>query len=132
MSGNPLAQLGRRERQIMDVVIRLGRASVSEVLAELPDPPSYSAVRGMLRLLMEKGHLRYEQDGPRYVYSPAMDVEAVRRTALSDVVDTFFEGSMEAAVSALLGNEGRALSPDELDRLAALIEGARKDTGAGQ
>jgi BlaI family transcriptional regulator, penicillinase repressor len=125
MSHNPLAQLGRRERQIMDVVIRLGQASVSEVLAELPDPPSYSAVRGMLRLLTDKGHLRYEQDGPRYLYLPALDVEAVRRTALSDVVNTFFEGSMEATVSALLGDAERPLSEEELDRLASLIEDAR-------
>ena len=125
MATNPLTQLGRRERQIMDIVLRRGRATVAEVLAELPDPPSYSAVRGMLGLLKEKGYLTREQEGARYVYLPAMDVELVKRTALSDVVNTFFQGSREAAVAALLG-DSRRLSGAELDRLAELVEAARR------
>jgi predicted transcriptional regulator len=126
---NPLGHLGRRERQIMDVIFRRGRATVAEVLADLPDPPSYSAVRGMLALLEEKGHVTHEQDGPRYVYLPLADVDVVRRTALSDVVETFFQGSMEATVAALLGDAKTPPSEAELDRLAQLIEDARAAGG---
>jgi BlaI family transcriptional regulator, penicillinase repressor len=129
MRANPLSQLGRRERQIMDVVFRLGRATVAEVLAELPDPPSYSAVRGMLRLLEEKGYLTHEQEGPRYVYVPTADLAVVRRSALRDVVETFFNGSMEAAVAAMLGLGESPRSAEELDRLARLIEEARHTGG---
>lgn len=125
MPKNPLTQLGRRERQIMDIVLRLGRASVAEVRAELPDPPSYSAVRGMLGLLKEKGYVTHEQEGARYMYLPAVDVEQVKRTALRDVVNTFFDGSREAAVAALLG-DSRRLSGTELDRLSELVEAARR------
>ena len=128
MPNNPLTQLGRRERQIMDIVLRLGPAKDAEVLAELPDPPSYSAVRGMLGLLKEKGYLKYEQEGARYVYLPAVDVEQVKRSALRDVVNTFFDGSREAAVAALLG-DSRRLSGAELDRLAEMIEAARREGG---
>jgi predicted transcriptional regulator len=128
MAANPLARLGRRERQIMDVVFRLGRATVAEVLAELPDPPSYSAVRGMLGLLKEKGYVTYEQEGPRYVYLPTADREQVQRTVLHDVVGTFFNGSMEAAVAAML-ELGDAPSPEELDRLEQLIQEARRAGG---
>jgi BlaI family transcriptional regulator, penicillinase repressor len=126
---NPLSQLGRRERQIMDVIFRLERASVAEVLAELPDAPSYSAVRGMLGLLEQKGYLQHEQDGPRYVYLPTADPEQAKRGALAHVVDTFFNGSMEAAVAAMLGEVRPTLSQEELDRLARLIEDARRDGG---
>jgi predicted transcriptional regulator len=126
---NPLAELGRRERQIMDVVLRRGRATVAEVLAELPDPPSYSAVRGMLALLEEKGYVAHEQDGPRYVYVPAVDVDLARRTALKDVVGTFFNGSMEAAVAAMLGDAELPRTRQELDRLAQLIDAARERGG---
>jgi BlaI family transcriptional regulator, penicillinase repressor len=128
VTSNSLARLGRRERQIMDVVFRRGRATVAEVLAELPDPPSYSAVRGMLGLLKDKGYVTYEQEGPRYVYSPTADLEQVQRTALKEVLGTFFNGSMEAAVAAML-EHGDAPSPEELDRLAQLIDDARRAGG---
>src|SRR5579872_7400584 len=98
----PLAQLGRRERQIVDAVYRLGRASVAEVRAELDDPPSYSAVRAMLNLLEEKGHLRHVADGLRYVYKPTAARSQVRRSALRHLVQTFFDGSPTSAVAALL------------------------------
>jgi BlaI family penicillinase repressor len=126
---NPLAGLGRRERQIMDVVYRRGRATVAEVLADLPDPPSYSAVRGMLALLEEKGYVTHEQEGPRYVYVPTADVEQVKRSALADVMGTFFNGSMEAAVAAMLGDAETPPSREELDRMAQLIEAARAAGG---
>jgi BlaI family transcriptional regulator, penicillinase repressor len=129
MTGNPLAHLGRRERQIMDAIYRRGRATVAEVLLELPDPPSYSAVRGMLRLLEEKGYVRHEQDGPRYVYLPTADLAQVQRSTLSDMLDTFFNGSMEDAVAAMLGLPEAPRSAAELDRLAQLIEEARRSGG---
>src|SRR3954469_10960094 len=102
MSPSGPMDLGRRERQIMDVVYRLERATAAEVLAGLPDPPSYSAVRGMLRLLEEKGFLRHEQDGPRYVYLPTTERDEARRSALAHLLRTFFDGSRESAVAALL------------------------------
>ena len=117
--------LGRRERQIMDVVFRLGRATAAEVLAGLPDPPSYSAVRGMLRLLEDKGYLRHEQDGPRYVYLPTVPRDAAQGAALSHLVRTFFGGSTEAAVAALLELPEGGMSEDELNRLSHLIDEAR-------
>lgn len=126
---NPLDQLGRRERQIMDIVFRLGRASVADVRGELPDPPSYSAVRGMLGLLQDKGYLTHEQDGPRYVYLPTADLQQMRQTAMRSVVGTFFNGSMEAALAAMLGG-GSTPSQKELDRLAEVIESARKGVSA--
>src|SRR4051812_33331225 len=118
-------QLSRRERQIMDVIYRRGRATAAEVLQDLPDPPSYSAVRALLRLLEEKGHAHHEQDGPRYVYLPTVNRERARRSALTHVVRTFFDGSATDAVAALL--DGDALEGAELDRLSALIEQARKE-----
>src|SRR5687767_15519873 len=121
-----LANLGRRERQIMDVVVRRPRSSVADVLAELPDPPSYSAVRGMLRLLEDKGYVRHEWDGPRHVYLPTADPEQLKQTAVRHLLQTFFDDSAESAVVALLGASERALSEDELDRLAQLIEKARR------
>jgi len=130
MATAPHADLGPRERQIMEIVYRRGRATAEEVRAELPDAVSNSAVRGMLRLLEDKGQLRHEQDGVRYVYLPARDTEQVRRSALRNVVDTFFNDSASSAVAAMLGvYEGR-LSDAELDRLSALIEQARKRGGA--
>lgn len=118
--------LSRRERQIMDVVYRHGRATAADVLAELPEPPTYSAVRAMLRLLEEKGHVRHEQDGPRYVYLPTVTRDRARRSALRHVVRTFFDGSTEDAVAALLETDKR-LGDDELDRLSALIDAAKKE-----
>jgi predicted transcriptional regulator len=120
------AGLSRRERQIMDVIYRRGRATAAEVLADIPDPPSYSAVRAMLRLLEEKGHIRHEQDGPRYVFVPIIHRDRARRSALTHVVRTFFDGSATEAVAALL-NDGAKLSAAELDRLSAMIEQAREE-----
>jgi BlaI family transcriptional regulator, penicillinase repressor len=119
-----LADLGRRERQIMDILYRRGSASAAEVLADLPDPPSYSAVRGMLRLLEEKGHVRHEWSGPRHVYRPAADVEQVRLSAARHLLRTFFDNSMESAVAAMLGVAEQPPSPEGLQRLARLIEEA--------
>jgi predicted transcriptional regulator len=120
-------QLSRRERQIMDVIYRHGRVTAAEVLAELPEPPSYSAVRAMLRLLEEKGHVKHEQDGPRYVYVPTVGRDKARRSAMRHLVRTFFDGSTEDAVAALLQNDSGAMSDDELERLSQLIEGAKKE-----
>ena len=119
-------QLSRRERQIMDVIYRHGKVTAAEVLAELPDPPGYSAVRAMLRLLEEKGHIRHEQDGPRYVYLPTVNRDKARRSAMRHLVRTFFDGSTEDAVAALLQSDG-SMSEAELERLSRLIEGAKKE-----
>ena len=119
--------LSRRERQIMDVIYGRGQATAAEVLEGLPDPPSYSAVRAMLRVLEEKGHLRHEQQGPRYVFLPTVPREQARQSALKQLVQTFFDGSTEQAVAALLDQSARALSDAELDRLARLIDQARKE-----
>ena len=117
--------MSRRERQIMDIVYRRGRATAQDVLDDLPDPPSYSAVRAALRLLEEKGQLKHENDGARYVYAPTVPRDRARNTALTHVVRTFFGGSAEQVVNALV--ESEKLSPAELDRLAGLIERARRD-----
>jgi predicted transcriptional regulator len=119
--------LSRRERQIMDVIYRLGRASAADVLAKLPDPPSYSAVRAMLRVLEEKGHVRHEEQGARYVFLPVVPREKARRSALKQLVQTFFDGSTEQAVAALIDVSASKLSDQDLDRLAQLIEQARKE-----
>jgi predicted transcriptional regulator len=126
VSPNPHADLGRRERQIVEVVYRLGRATVSEVLAELPDPPSYSAVRAMLRILESKGHLKHRQEGQRYVYLPALRRDQARRSALHHLVRTFFDGSAERALAALLEDADTRLTPEDLERLSRLIHKARK------
>jgi len=118
--------LSRRERQIMDVIYRRGRATAAEVLEDMPDPPSYSAVRAMLRLLEEKGHVRHEQDGPRYVFLPTVHRDRASRSALTHVVRTFFDGSASDAVAALLNESGK-LTNEELDRLAAMIDRAREE-----
>lgn len=122
----PLAQLGRRERQIMDVIYRRGRATAAEVRDDLPDAPSYSAVRGMLRLLEDKGHLRHEQDGPRYIYVPTADPRKVSRSAVRHLVRTFFNNSASSAVAAMLGVYESHLNDDDLDRLEAVIEQVRR------
>jgi len=119
--------MSRRERQIMDVVYRHGQATAAEVLAELPDPPSYSAVRAILRVLEEKGHLRHDQQGPRYVFLPTVPREKARRSALKQLVRTFFDGSTEQTVAALLDMASSRLSDEELDRLSQLINQARKE-----
>jgi BlaI family penicillinase repressor len=121
--------LSRRERQIMDVVYRLGRASAAEVTAHLPDPPSYSAVRALLRILEDKGHLRHTEEAAtgKYVYAPIRPRDHAGRSALQRVVQTFFDNSAEKAVAALLDLADRDLSEQELERLAKLIEQARND-----
>jgi BlaI family penicillinase repressor len=120
-------QLGRRERQIMDVIYRRGRASVTEVLADLPDPPTYSAVRGMLRLLEDKGFVRHEQEGLKYVYVPADDTQQVRANALQHMVKTFFGGSPEQAVAALLEMSDSKLSAKDKQYLSQLIKKAQQE-----
>jgi predicted transcriptional regulator len=123
----PERGLSRRERQIMDVIYRRAQATAAEVLEDLPDPPSYSAVRAMLRVLEEKGHLRHEQQGPRYVFLPTVPRDQARRSALQQLVHTFFDGSTEQAMAALLDQSDRSLSDAELARLARLIGQARKE-----
>ena len=111
----------------MDIVYRRGHATIRDVLDELPDPPSYSAVRALVRVLEDKGHLRHREDGPTYVYMPTVARDRVRVSALTHVVNTFFGGSASEAVAALLDLEGRELSATELDELGAMIEQARKE-----
>ena len=118
--------LSRRERQIMDIVYRAGQATAAQILAEMSNPPSYSAIRALLRILVDKKHLQYREDGPRYVYSPTVPRQKARARALARVVDTFFDGSALSAASALLGSSQRKLTTDELDELSALIDAARK------
>jgi BlaI family transcriptional regulator, penicillinase repressor len=118
--------LTRRERQIMDILYRLGRATAGEVMTDLPGEPSYSTVRAQLRVLEDKGHVEHEEVGLRYVYTPTVPRHEVRQSALRHMVDTFFEGSTQKVVAALLGSEGGRISPEELDRIAELIDKARK------
>lgn len=127
MADPALPSLSRRERQIMDVVYRLGRATAQDVLDRLSDPPSYSAVRAHLRVLEEKGHLLHEVDGPRYVYRATVDRTRARRSALEHLVETFFAGSTEAAVAALLDASRAKLDDDGYERLARRIEQARRE-----
>jgi predicted transcriptional regulator len=126
MTKQPHLDLSRRERQIVDILYSHGRATAAEVQAALPDPPSYSAVRAMLRILEDKGHVRHEQDGPRYVYRPTIARDNAKRSALRHMLQTFFDGSAEQAISALLDESSTRLSDRELDRLARMIEEARK------
>jgi predicted transcriptional regulator len=121
------AVLTRRERQIMDILFRRGRATATQVMEELPGTPSYSTVRTQLRVLEEKGHVRHEEEGPRYVYVAAVPRHAARKSALRHLVNTFFDGSAEKVVAALLGGEGARLSDEQLQRVAELVEKARKD-----
>jgi len=119
--------LSRRERQIMDVIYARGSATVQDVVSQMPDPPSYSAVRAMLRVLEEKGHLTHREEGPRYVYLPTVPRDEASKTALKQLVKTFFDGSAEQAAAALLDMSGPELSKEELDRLQQAIETARKE-----
>jgi len=123
------AVLSRRERQIMDILYRRGRATANEVMADLTGNPSYSTVRTQLRVLESKGHVRHEEEGLRYVYTPALARHTARRSALRHLVDTFFDGSTEKVVGALLGGETARVSDEELDRIAGLVEKARKGGG---
>ena len=126
MADRPAEQLSRRERQIMDIVYRRGRATAAEVLAELPDPPGKTAVRTLLRILEDKGHLRHRREGLAYVYLPSRPRAQAGRSALRRVLQTFFDGSLEKAVAAHLVDSGEELTPEELQRLADLIRQARK------
>jgi predicted transcriptional regulator len=117
----------RRERQIMDIVYRLGRATAAEVLAELPDPPSYSAARAALRVLEEKGHLRHVREGVRYVYEPATEREKASQSAARRLLETFFDNSAERAVAALIDVSREQLTEEDFDRLARLIEKAKEE-----
>jgi len=126
MTPNSHTQLGRRERQIMEVVYCLGRATVAEVLSQLEDPPSYSSVRTMLGILEEKGHLKHQQDGPRYVYLPVVSGARARRSILRDVVQRLYDGSTELALAALIETSTTKLRDEELERLERLIATARK------
>jgi predicted transcriptional regulator len=121
------AVLTRRERQIMDILYRRGRATAAEVMTELTGDPSYSTVRTQLRVLESKGHVRHEEDGPRFVYLPALAHRAARKSALRHLVDTFFDGSTEKVVGALLGGEGARLSDGELERIEALVAKAKTE-----
>ncbi|MFN8571903.1 MAG: BlaI/MecI/CopY family transcriptional regulator [Gemmatimonadaceae bacterium] len=123
----PAAPLSRREREIMEIVYRAGRVTANDVLEQLADPPSYSAVRAMLRILEEKGHLTHTADGPRYVYAPVVSHSAARDSALSQVIGTFFEGSTSAAVAALLDMNRDRLSQHELDEIERAIDRARQE-----
>jgi len=118
--------LSRRERQIMDILYQRGRASASEILEAMPDAPTYSAVRAKLRVLEEKGHVRHEEEALRYVYVPTLARDTARRSALRHMVSTFFEGSVEEAVAALLDLGSARLSQEDLDRIARLVDDARK------
>jgi predicted transcriptional regulator len=111
----------------MDIVYRRGEATAAQVLAEMSDPPSYSAIRALLRILVDKKHLQHRSDGPRYVYSPLVSRQKARAKALAQVVNTFFDGSALRAASALLGSSQRKLTKAELDELSALIDAARKE-----
>ncbi|HZE89944.1 MAG TPA: BlaI/MecI/CopY family transcriptional regulator [Verrucomicrobiae bacterium] len=124
-----LNELGRRERQIMDILFRRGRATAAEVLKDLPDPPSYSAVRAMLSLLEGKGYAAHEWDGPRHVYHPTADPGSAQRSAAKHLLRTFFGNSMESAVAAMLGASDKPLTDEECRRLEALIATARRKGG---
>ena len=120
--------LSRRERQIMDVLYKRGRATAAEVMGDLPGDPSYSTVRTQLRVLEQKGHVEHQEEGLRYVYAPAVPRRSARKSALRHLVETFFDGSAEQVVAAVLGGEGARISEDELDRIAELVAKAKKES----
>jgi predicted transcriptional regulator len=126
MSKPTPSALSRRERQIMDILYRRGRATGNEVMDDLPGDPSYSTVRTQLRVLERKGHVRHEEQGLKFIYLPAVPRRAARKSALKHLVDTFFDGSVEKVVGAILGGEGARVSDDELARIAEHVEKARK------
>ena len=127
MSKARLTALSRRERDIMDILFRRGRATAEEVMHDLSGDPSYSTVRTQLRVLEDKGHVRHDEDGRKFVYLPAVPRAAARKVALRHVVDTFFDGSVERVVAALLGGEAARLSDQELTRIQQLVEDAKKE-----
>jgi predicted transcriptional regulator len=123
----PTAGLTKRERQIMDALYKLGRATAAEIMAGVPGAPGYSTIRTQLRVLETKGHVRHEEHGLRYVYMPTVPRHSARRSALRHLVDTFFDGSSAKAVAALLGGEASRVADDELERIAQLVRNARSD-----
>ncbi|HVF38850.1 MAG TPA: BlaI/MecI/CopY family transcriptional regulator [Gemmatimonadaceae bacterium] len=125
MPENPT--LSRRERQIMDIVYRLGSATAAEVQQNMTEAPSYSAVRALLRILEDKGHLKHAYDGPRYVYAPVVSRPVAQKSALKQMVRTFFDGSTSQAVAALLDMSARDLSEGELDRLSRIVAQAKRE-----
>jgi predicted transcriptional regulator len=122
-----LPELSRRERQILDVLYKAGRASAADVQQGMPNAPSYSAVRTLLRILEDKGHVRHEEDGARYVYMPTIERDRAKRSALRHMLNTFFEGSATQAIAALLDEDAKRLSREDWSRLEQLIERARKE-----
>ena len=122
-----LVGMSRRERQIMEILYRRGQASVSEVRAAMNDAPSYSAVRAMLRVLKDKGHVKHQAEGLKYMYRPVVNREKAKRSALKSLLDTFFNDAPDEVVAALLDGESRRLTAEELDRMAAMIEQARRE-----
>jgi len=129
MSTPPLTGLSKRERQIMEALYRLGRATANEVVAALPGSPHLSTVRTQLRILEEKGYIDHHVDGPRYVYATRVPRHAARRSALKDLVDTFFEGSSAKVVTTLLAQDTAKLSEQDLDRITELVRSARRNRG---
>lgn len=127
MTGPSMTTLSRRERQILDILYSRGRATAAEILAALPDPPSYSAARALLRILEQKGHIRHESDGPRYVFVPRVSRQKARATALKHMLTTFFDGSAAEAAAALVDGSAAKLSSEELDQLQGLIERTRQN-----
>lgn len=127
MQNEDTTGLSRRERQIMDFLYQHGKASVGEVMEGISDPPSYSAVRATLRTLEQKGRVSHVEDGRAYIYQPVVRQEAARRTALTHILKTFFDNSAEQAMAALLELKGPRLSRSELDRVAAMVEQAKKE-----
>jgi BlaI family penicillinase repressor len=123
----PHQQLSRRERQIMDVIYKLGKATAADIHERLPDQPTYSTVRAKLRVLEEKGYVRHEEQGPRYLFIPTTPRDKARRSALQHLVDTFFGGSAEQVVATLLDSSASKLTDSELDRLSQMIQKARKE-----
>ncbi len=129
MRDHVLGKLGRRERQIMEILYRRGRANAAEVLKDLADPPTYTAVRGMLRLLESKGYVRHEQDGPRYLYFPTADADRVGKSAVKHLVRTFFDNSASSAVAAMVGIYEDRWNDEDLDRISRVIAKARNKAG---
>jgi predicted transcriptional regulator len=122
-----MEKLSRRERQIMDVLYERGRATAAEILAALPDPPSYSAIRALIKVLEDKGHVKHHEDGPRYVFTPSVPRSKARRNAVKHLLQTFFDDSAGEAVASLLGLSAGKLKPEELDKIEELIARARKE-----
>jgi predicted transcriptional regulator len=123
-----MEKLSRRERQIMDVLYERGKASAAEILSSLPDPPSYSAVRALIKVLEDKGHVKHQEDGPRYVFTPSVPRSKARRSAVKHLLQTFFDDSAGEAVASLLGASAGKLKPEELDKIEELIAKARKES----